>query len=349
MKHLAALSLVVFLSALYVSPLRADEGKSLSGRWKLAVSFEGEERDYFLDLKHDGKSVGGNFISPRSGEYKISKGSFENGALKLEIPRDFDGQEFVFEVEAKVGKDGTLTGSLTVMGQAFGTITMTREKPKLTLAGKWEVAANSPDETQEWAATLDVEVGGDGKLGGKYSGEAGEFGISAVTVDGKKASFEVALKLDGNDVPFIVQVEFKKADTLEGKWVLKQDDQVSGKWSAKRATSSPFAGQWDGTSSSPNGETRKFVLEFDVAKDGKVGGKFVTQDDKAIKIDEGKVDGKKLSYSIQFEEDGETHTVRIEGELDDKGQIKGVWSTGDQKGDWSATKRGEKKAEPESI
>jgi len=349
MKHLAALSLVSFLSALWMWPVQAGEAKSVSGRWKLAVSSEGEERDYFLDLEQQGKSVGGKFISPRSGEYKISKGSFENGTLKLEIPREIQGQEFVFEVEAKVGKDGTLTGDLTVMGQEFGTITITREKPKPSLAGKWEVSANSPDGTREWLATLDVAMDNGGNLGGTYSGEAGEFGISSVEVDGGKASFEVALKLEGNEVPFIVQVEFKSADTLDGKWIVKDNDEVSGKWSAKRVETSPFSGIWDATATMTDGEKMSFVLELEASSGGKLGGKFLTQEGKAIGIDEGKVDGKKLGYSIQWDRDGEALTIRVEGELDGEGGITGKWSDGTDDGGWSAKKREPKSAEPKSA
>ncbi len=322
---------------------------SLAGKWKLSVVFEGEGRDYFLDLEHDGESVGGKFISPRSGEYKISKGSFENGTLKLEIPREIQGQEFVFEVEAKVGKDGTLTGDLTVMGQEFGTITITREKPKPSLAGKWEVSANSPDGTREWLATLDVAMDNGGNLGGTYSGEAGEFGISSVEVDGGKASFEVALKLEGNEVPFIVQVEFKSADTLDGKWIVKDNDEVSGKWSAKRVETSPFSGIWDATATMTDGEKMSFVLELEASSGGKLGGKFLTQEGKAIGIDEGKVDGKKLGYSIQWDRDGEALTIRVEGELDGEGGITGKWSDGTDDGGWSAKKREPKSAEPKSA
>ena len=126
-----AFIVAAFLLSGFITPLFAySEEVKLDGTWVITVHDRGRQRAYDLEVKQDGEKVSGTFISPRSGSYAIKEGSFAKGGLKLVIPRDFGDVVRVFEVEARLGKDGSFTGTLPVDGNEGGGVVSITGQPE---------------------------------------------------------------------------------------------------------------------------------------------------------------------------------------------------------------------------
>jgi len=55
-----------------------------------------QEFDYDLRMEGDGAKLKGTLISPRSGEPDIRSVSFADGILRLEIEREYQGNNITF-------------------------------------------------------------------------------------------------------------------------------------------------------------------------------------------------------------------------------------------------------------
>lgn len=337
----------------------ADE-TSLAGKWKLDVISGEESRDYILELVQDGKKVSGDLVSPRSGKHPIRAGTFADGRLRIEVPRDIEGQSVVFLVEAKLAASGKFEGTLSIEGNEVAQVVIARaEAPAAALspAGQWDVTTKTPDGTQEYNSTLEVSAGKDGALEGKSVSQRGTNALRSLKVDGKKFSFELTLDFGGNAVDFIVRAEFADAQNLRGRWHVKESEDVSGEWNARRAgppppaatatakdaapekdeKPSPFAGRWFAKTTMPDGRLLRFSLEIAVAG-AKATGKAESKFD-ALELRDGKVEGRRLSFRITREKDGRTEEVEVWGELGDDGRLKGRWKAPDgEEGEWEGRK-----------
>lgn len=81
------------------------ESGDLRGEWKMVVDFNGQEADYKLQLKGSGESLEGVLVSPRSGDHSFQKITWKDGALRMEILRDYQG------TKVKLIYDGKLSGT----------------------------------------------------------------------------------------------------------------------------------------------------------------------------------------------------------------------------------------------
>ena len=78
-------------------------------------------------------------------------------------------------------------------------------------------------------------------------------------------------------------------------------------------------GKWTGTMSTPNGD---FPVNFTFKADGaKLDGSTMGPDGGEVKIQNGKVDGEKISFSITFDFGGMPFTLNYAGAVD-KDRIK---------------------------
>lgn len=241
-----AFIVAAFLLSGFITPLFAySEEVKLDGTWVITVDDRGRQRDYYLELKQDGEKVSGTFISPRSGSYAIKEGSFAKGGLKLVIPRDFGDVVRVFEVEARLGKDGSFTGTLTVDGNEGGGVVIRKDNTRPTVVGRWTARASSKDG-EPVRSMIEIAADKDGKLSGRSLSDSGEFPLQAVKFDGKKLSYSLVIDFSGEKVTFVVEAELKGRFLMSGKWFDKADSKFGGSWTASLASAGERAQRPEG-------------------------------------------------------------------------------------------------------
>ena len=248
-----------FLVSGFVAPAASFAAEvQLTGTWIITVDDRGRERDYYLELRHDGSKVGGTFISPRSGSFAIKEGSFKGDALKLVIPRNLGGAARLFEIEAKLGKDGLFKGALTVDGNDGGGVVIRKDNTKPTVVGRWAAMAGSKDGEEPLRSMIEITESKDGKLGGRSLSDSGELPLQALKFDGKKLSYSLVIDFGGEKVTFVVEAELKGRFLMAGKWFDKADAKFGGPWTANRASSAERGdrGQRPQGRERPEGERR---------------------------------------------------------------------------------------------
>ncbi len=68
----------------------------LAGTWGLTLKFQEQDYDYDLRFTDEGGALKAVLISPRSGEHPVKSVSFKDGAFKMEIERDIQGNNITF-------------------------------------------------------------------------------------------------------------------------------------------------------------------------------------------------------------------------------------------------------------
>ncbi len=380
-----------FLSG-FVTPLPASsEEVRLEGTWVITVDGRGRQRDYYLELKQDGKKVTGAFISPRSGSYPIKEGTLQEGTLKLVVPRNLGGNVRIFEIAAKLGTDGIFKGSLTVDGNDGGTVVIRKDNTKPTVVGRWMASAGSKDG-EPVRSMIEITADKDGKLSGRSFSDSGEFPLNAVKFDGKKLSYSLVLDFEGEKVTFVVEAELKGRFLMSGKWFDKADANFGGSWTANlaaadggrsgarpqgnrrpegrgrpqggerpeggrrpegrerpesgrgeaggrrpRSAAAAFVGKWYAAVEMPDGEEQKFVFNFQFSGE-KVTGSVKAGDGSSFKILGGSVEGRKITFKIEYNLDGVEVEVELEGELESRGSIGGSWAAEGEEGKWKGSR-----------
>jgi hypothetical protein len=378
-----AFMITAFFLSGFIAPLTASsEEVRLDGTWVITVDDRGRQRDYYLELKQDGTKVSGAFISPRSGSYAIKEGSIAKGGLKLVIPRDFGDVVRVFEIEARLGKDGSFTGTLTVDGNEGGGVVIKKDNTLPTVVGRWAATARSKDG-EPVRSMVEINADKDGKLSGRSLSDSGEFPLQAIKFDGKKLSYSLVIAFDGEKVTFVVEAELKGRFLMSGKWSDKADSKFGGSWTANLASAGErgdraqrpegrerpgggerpeggrrsegrerpegtrgegrprsavaFVGKWYAAVEMPGGEEQKFVFNFQLAGE-KVAGSVKAGDGSSFKILGGSVEGRKITFKIEYSLDGVDTEVELKGELLGRGSIKGSWTAEGEEGEWKGSR-----------
>jgi len=88
---------------------------AILGEWDVVVEVQGEERDYVLRLAEKEKALQATLVSPRSGDHAAKAASFKDGALRVELVRDFEGNSVTIIYEGKLA-GGTLSGTMSLDG-----------------------------------------------------------------------------------------------------------------------------------------------------------------------------------------------------------------------------------------
>jgi hypothetical protein len=333
-------SLALLACGVRLDRLAAAEDESLSGYWKVVVTRSGgSTSDYYIDLKQDKDKLSGVFNSPRSGSYNFEGGTCIEKKLKLEIPRKMGEKTSVYAIEATLAAPGKFEGKLSIDGKESGTVVMTLQKSPI--AGTWNVVANV--QGQELSAKLQIWEEESG-LKGKGSNQQGSVEIKSIAFDGKKLALEIPAKMNDKEITVLLSATLKDANTLGGEWKVKDTD-LGGEWKATReaaaASKAPkdageFSGKWYGVAESPTQGRIGCEVELK-AEDGALKGK-IKLSDAEIELKDCKVEGKKVSFTLEYPDASGKVQVKVEGEL--KGEaIQGKWTaeTGDT-GEWSARK-----------
>jgi len=314
--------------------------ESVSGLWKILVTQENSQRDYYLELKQEGTAVVGVFASPRSGKYPFEGGSFDGKKLRIDVNRKMGERTVVYGIEAEMAGSGKLEGKLLIGGNEAGTLVVTRQG--CLVQGRWKVVTKTGDGREYESAITLIEE--EGALRGKMVSRLGVIDLKSATFEGDKLKFEIVLPMQGNEVPFIVESTLKDANTLVGRWKAKDAD-FSGDWSGTRTVKEEgpaveadpeLAGKWYGVAKKPDGTGETFELEIVAGEKGLAAKCRVGKDD--VEVKDFRAAGKKIEAVVPYREDGEEIKVKIEGQLKD-GVLGGKWSveTGET-GEWSARK-----------
>ena len=103
-----------------------------------------------------------------------------------------------------------------------------------SLAGRWNLVAQSPDDDDMHEYVLVLKTGADGRLGGEIAGEIGTHALSNIRVEGSTLSFEITLARDDGEMAFAVRLEKRGTDLLVGQWQVKGSATVSGAFRSRR-------------------------------------------------------------------------------------------------------------------
>jgi hypothetical protein len=320
-----------------VATPRAARGEDpVSGTWKVLVEERGQAREYYLEVTQKGKDLTGTFVSPRSGKFPFTKGSYAAGKLSVSVPRRSGDATRVYEIAAEVKAPGRLEGVLRVDGQDRGTAIVT---PVPDPVGEWQVVTKSPDGDNEYRSTLTVRADGNA-LKGSSATQLGDFALDAVAVKDGKLVFEITLPIDGNDVPFVVTAAFHAPNALSGTWKVRDAD-FSGAWHATRepavaaaaaeaaplpsaAAAASVLGRWQAETRREEGDVIRFRLELEAAGGGASGKVHFPRG--SATLEDLKLETRSFRCRFRYVNDEGTQ-VDLEGELDGADVLRGRWTT----------------------
>ena len=104
-----------------------------------------------------------------------------------------------------------------------------------------------------------------------------------------------------------------------------------------RSAAAAFVGKWYAAVEMPGGEGQKFVFNFQFAGE-KVAGSVTAGDGSSFKILGGSVEGRKITFKIEYNLDGVEVEVELQGELKGRGSIDGSWSAEGEEGEWKGSR-----------
>ena len=104
-----------------------------------------------------------------------------------------------------------------------------------------------------------------------------------------------------------------------------------------RSAAAAFVGKWYAAVEMPDGEEQKFVFNFQFAGE-KVAGSVKAGDGSSFKILGGSVEGRKITFKIEYNLDGIEVEVELQGALKGRGSIDGSWSAEGEEGGWKGSR-----------
>lgn len=195
---------------------------------------------------------------------------------------------------------------------------------------KWSFTRQN-GETME--STLKLKRDGE-KLTGAVTGRQGnetEISDGKIGKDGMIA-FTVTREFNGNS--FTQKYEGKlEGDTIKGKISGERQGQAfSRDWEAKRVVeAAKVAGTWRFERVNDNGDTMTATLKL--KQDGnKITGTTQWANNEPVEIEEGKVEGNKLTFQVSRENNGQKWTAKYNAEVTEEA-IKGTVTASNDQGD----------------
>lgn len=211
------------------------------------------------------------------------------------------------------------------------------------LVGVWDVVASSDGNSREITWTFKQE--GKKVTGVSFDHEnSEERDLDRVTVKDKKAILEIDVEQDGNKGVIRVEAEEKTPGKLVGKWSVVGEDGTSfmdGKLEAVKQV--VFAGEWDATSTLPDGTEIDSVLSLK-GKNDKLKG-VLESDSGELEIKKVAAKDGQLSLDFNFDMNGDSIHCIIKSKPQGNDKLVGNWVVlgegGDEvaEGDWSAVRK----------
>ena len=331
------------LSLAVLSPIRG-EAQDPAGEWEVVVDLGGQPREYLLELKKKGDGFEGALVSPRTkNRYPAQSVTLKDQVLRMEIPREFAGQQVILKVEAKFAgeKGNKLDGSFNAGGLGEGKFSATRKSPpakaeakRPALAGRWSATAKLPDD-REMGSRLEIREAS-GKLSGAASSERGSLELKSLNYASDGAiSFSITLPAEAGGREYVIQASFEGTDRLKGKWSAA-DGNGSGDWIARRELppgAMPLKDRYRLSVNLSPGKTGYVDLRLIPDVDG-IGGHLVTEKGRRGHIRKGSFKEGKLELEADVRDGDEVRKLKISGSLTDKGRLKGTWSSEDASGEF---------------
>ena len=313
----------------WATVVRADDAAKALGDWNLKVmTDDGQTLASVLKLSQEDGKLKGVFVGMDGTEVKADDISVKGDDLNFKVTLDFQGTELIAKFALKM-EGSNLKGSVDYdLGGQTGTLDVSGGRAAAAGGGKidegtWDLEIQT-DDGQTLKAALNLKKDGD-KLGGNFVG-----------VDGTEVKVDEAAVKDG-ELAFKVTVDFQGSE-LVAKFKLKPVDagakgtvdyDLGGQTGtldviAKRpAGDSKLAGKWDVEVMTDDGQTLKSSVKIDVDGD-KIKGVANTPDGKEVKLEDGKIAGEEVSFTINVDFEGTALVAKFKGKVDGdkiKGQV----------------------------
>jgi hypothetical protein len=288
---------------------------TIAGDWKLSINTpDGQTLQPVLSVKQDGDNYSGKLTGDDGRESEVKEVSFKDGELAFTLEGDFGGTPLVSKFKCKLeGKE--LSGTVDYeLGGEQGTLDVTGERaaPEIDLNGTWLLVATSEGGTFEPKAHLKHE--GDA-VTGKYEWSEE---TQAEIEDGKLVDGELTftVKHDFNGQEIVVKYKVKpEGDKLAGTADYDLGGQLGvADIEGSRSKGADVAGTWNIAIDGENGE--KIESTVKLTQDGDtIGGEYSGPAGDA-KVTDAKLDGNKLTFSVERERDGRKLVVNYSGEIE---------------------------------
>jgi hypothetical protein len=212
------------------------------------------------------------------------------------------------------------------------------EKKAASATGTWKWTTQTQDG-QSRTTTLKLKQDGEKLTGALARRDGTETAIDDAKIKDGQLSFAVTMEFNGNK--FTRKFSGKlDGDTIKGKIESERDGQTQSRdWEAKREAAGAATGTWKWQRTF-NNNTMDFVLKL--KQDGeKLAGTMAVAENPETAIDDGKVAGADISFSITQEFNGNKMTRKYTGKLDGdtiKGKTEFERDGQTQSRDWEATR-----------
>ncbi|MGE5609714.1 MAG: hypothetical protein ACM359_10705 [Bacillota bacterium] len=228
--------------------------------------------------------------------------------------------------------------ALGLATQAFAqekTDAKAEKKDQLSATGTWKWTSTTRDnQTRE--NTLKLTQEGE-KVTGVFVGRNNQ---ETAIEEGKLKDGQVTFTItrEFNNQKFISKYKGKlTADTIKGTIETEFNGQTrSREWEAKREQAAA-TGTWTWSIARQDGTSMEFAVKL--KQDGeKLTGVSVFNNNETA-IEEGKVNGKEVSFQVTRERNGNRFTTKFQGQIDGdtlKGKIQAKWGDQDREFDWEA-------------
>jgi hypothetical protein len=304
----------------FAAVARAEDAPKALGEWKLKImTDDGQSLQGGLKLTQEDGKIKGLFTGPDGTEVKTEEITAKGEDLAVKVVLDFQGTELVAKFKLKATGD-TLKGNVEYdLGGQTGTLDVVGERKaaggKID-EGTWDLEIKT-DDGQSLKAAVKLSKDGD-KLGGKFVGVDGtEAKVTDAAVKDGELAFKVTLDFQGSEL--VAKFKLKAADAGAKGTV---DYDLGGQTGsldvvAKRpaAAAGGAIGKWDMEVVTADGQSLKSTIKLD--KDGdKVVGKFTASDGKEVKLEDLKLEGDNLAFTINLDFEGTALNAKFKGKVE---------------------------------
>ena len=328
----------VSLSGSVVGEVKLKRVGNPVGEWNVTSKSPNGEQTFesTLTIKHTDSGLKGQ-VKGRLGEVDLESAAFDGAEFVVKFTLEFQGNDVPLSVRAEFKDEDHLVGRwMGTEGDFSGEWTAKRAAKPVDLTGEWDVVSTVGEE--EYPSKLHVKKDGDAYKAVSVSDNLGENAYQSMTFKDGAIRGEIVLPIEGQDVTFVVEAKLEKAGRLAGVWVVKGNDEYTGRWVAeRREPEKPKAnvfGEWDMTAL-VNGD--ELDVNLKIGKDGdKVTGK-VYRDEFSIDLYDIKISADTVKFSFDYGDGGVRVDLvaKVEG-----GKLKGEWEAADgNSGEWRANRK----------
>ncbi len=206
------------------------------GEWAVkSVAPNGSVRESILKVARTKAGYTGRFVQG-GGSTEAKRVAWKADHLEVEISLPAGNRKITFAIDAQFSDRNTLKGRWTVGDRASGEWSASREgkEPIYNPVGRWTAVSRAKSGVGSKESILEIAADGNG-YSAKYAGERGKAEYRRVTCDGDELRLELEVEVEGTPVTYLVTAEFRDANTLKGRWVVKDYREYAGEWMATRA------------------------------------------------------------------------------------------------------------------